>query len=186
MNDVSFASPWLLFLLLAVPLLAALPYWWRRRLGPAGMRYAYNRLVSGNSRSLRLRLMPFVSALRFLALALVIVAAARPQVSDAREVIRGEGVDIAIALDISGSMGQTDFAPNRLGAAKQIVAEFIEERKYDRIGLVVFSREAFIQSPLLWTTTSCYSYSATCIWRTNWGSKTEQPWAAAWQRPPTC
>ena len=77
----------------------------------------------------------------------MIVAAARPQVADAREVIRGEGVDIAIALDISGSMGQTDFAPNRLGAAKQIVAEFIEERKYDRIGLVVFSQEAFIQSP---------------------------------------
>ena len=147
MSEVSFASPWLLLLLLAAPLLAALPYWWRRRLGPAGMRYADNRLVSGNSRSLRLRLMPFVSALPFLALALVIVAAARPQVSDAREVIRGEGVDIAIALDISGSMGQTDFAPNRLGAAKQIVAEFIEERKYDRIGLVVFSREAFIQSP---------------------------------------
>ena len=96
MNEVSFASPWLLFLLLAAPLLAApllaaLPYWWRRRLGPAGMRYADNRLVSGNSRSLRLRVMPFVSALRFLALALVIVAAARPQVSDAREVIRGEG-----------------------------------------------------------------------------------------------
>jgi Ca-activated chloride channel family protein len=146
-SEVSFESSRLLLLLLVVPLLAALPYWWRRRLGPAGMRYADNRLVSGNSRSLRLRLMPFVSALRFLALALLIVAAARPQVSDAREVIRGEGVDIAIALDISGSMGQTDFAPNRLGAAKQIVAEFIEERKYDRIGLVVFSQEAFIQSP---------------------------------------
>ena len=117
--------------------------------GARWLRYADNRLVSGNSRSLSLRVMPFVSALRFLALALalLIVAAARPQVSDAREVIRGEGVDIAIALDISGSMGQTDFAPNRLEAAKQIVAEFIEERKYDRIGLVVFSQEAFIQSP---------------------------------------
>ena len=96
---------------------------------------------------MRLRLMPYVSALRFLALALVIVAAARPQIADAREVIRGEGVDIAIALDISGSMGQTDFAPHRLAAAKQIIAEFIEERQYDRIGLVVFSQEAFIQSP---------------------------------------
>ena len=96
---------------------------------------------------MRLRLMPYVSALRFLALALVIVAAARPQIADAREVIRGEGVDIAVALDISGSMGQTDFAPHRLGAAKRIIAEFIEERQYDRIGLVVFSQEAFIQSP---------------------------------------
>ena len=147
MGELSFESPWLLFLLVAVPILTALPYWWRRRMGPAGMRYADTRLVSGSSRSLRLRVLPFVSALRFVALALLIIAAARPQVSDAREVIRGEGVDIAIALDISGSMGQTDFPPSRLGAAKEIVAEFVEERKYDRIGLVVFSQEAFIQSP---------------------------------------
>ena len=116
-------------------------------MGPAAMRYSDTGLVSTDGRSLRLRLMPYVSALRFIALALVIVAAARPQIADAREVIRGEGVDIAIALDISGSMGQTDFAPHRLAAAKQIIAEFIEERQYDRIGLVVFSQEAFIQSP---------------------------------------
>ncbi len=147
MSDLSFESPWLLSLLLAVVVLAALPYWWRKRMGPAGMRYADTGLVSGSSRSLRLKVMPFVSVLRFLALALVILAAARPQVGDAREVIRGEGVDITIALDISGSMGQTDFTPNRLGAAKQIIAEFIEERKYDRIGLVVFSQDAFVQSP---------------------------------------
>ena len=88
-----------------------------------------------------------MSALRFLALLLIIVAIARPQMAEAQETIRGEGVDIAIALDISGSMGQTDFDPNRLGAAKEIVAEFIQERTYDRIGLVVFSQEAFIQSP---------------------------------------
>ena len=147
MSDLSFGSPWLLLLLPAVLVLAALPYWWKGRMGPAGMRYADTNLVSGRARSLRLRAMPFVPVLRFLALALVIVAAARPQVADAREVIRGEGVDIAIALDISGSMGQTDFAPHRLGAAKQIIAEFVEERQYDRIGLVVFSQEAFIQSP---------------------------------------
>lgn len=147
MSDLSFGSPWLLFLLLAVPLLAAAPHLWRRRMGPAAMRYADTGLVSGGGRSLRLRLLPWVSALRFIALALVIVAAARPQVADAREVIRGEGVDIAIALDISGSMGEEDFAPNRLSAAKQIIAEFIEERRFDRIGLVVFSQEAFVQSP---------------------------------------
>ena len=147
MSDLSFGSPWLLFLLLAVPLLAALPRLWRGRMGPAAMRYADTGLVSAGGRSVRLRLMPYVSALRFIALALVIVAAARPQIADSREVIRGEGVDIAVALDISGSMGQTDFAPHRLAAAKQIIAEFIEERQYDRIGLVVFSQEAFIQSP---------------------------------------
>ena len=56
-------------------------------------------------------------------------------------------MDIAIALDISGSMGQQDFDPHRLDAAKEIIADFIVERKYDRIGLVVFSRDAFVQSP---------------------------------------
>ena len=56
-------------------------------------------------------------------------------------------MDIAVALDISGSMGETDFAPHRLGAAKQIIADFIDDRRYDRIGLVVFAEEAFIQSP---------------------------------------
>ena len=147
MGEISFESPWLLFLLLTVPLLAAAAYLLRRRTGPAAMRYADTRLVSAGGRSLRLRLMPYASALRFIALALLIVTAARPQIADAREVIRGEGVDIAIALDISGSMGQTDFAPHRLGAAKQIIGEFIDERQYDRIGLVVFSQEAFIQSP---------------------------------------
>ena len=147
MSDLSFGAPWLLFLLPAAVVPAMLPYFWKRRMGPVGMRYGDTRLVSGNSRSLRLRVMPFLSVLRFLALALVIVAAARPQVGDAREVIRGEGVDIAIALDISGSMGETDFEPHRLGAAKEIIADFIEERKHDRIGLVVFSREALIQSP---------------------------------------
>lgn len=147
LSDLSFDSPSLLLLLLAVPALAALPYWWRRRLAPAGMRYSNTGLVSGESRSRRLRLMPFVSALRFLALALVIIAAARPQVGESRHVVRGDGVDIAIALDISGSMGQTDFVPNRLEAAKQIVAEFIGEREFDHIGLVVFAQDAFIQSP---------------------------------------
>ena len=146
MSGFSFASPWLLLLLIGVPMLAAMPHLWQRHMAPAVMRYADTRLASGN-RSLRLRAMPFIPTLRFLALALLIIAVARPQMAEAREVIRGEGVDIAIALDISGSMGQTDFAPNRLGAAKEIVAEFIEERTYDRIGLVVFSQEAFIQSP---------------------------------------
>ena len=147
MSDLSFGTPWLLLLLPGVFLLAALPYVWKRQMAPVGMRYADTGLVSGIGSSVRLRVMPFVSVLRFVALALVIIAAARPQSADAREVIRGEGVDIAIAVDISGSMGAQDFDPNRLEAAKEIIADFIEEREYDRIGLVVFSLNAFVQSP---------------------------------------
>ena len=147
MSDLTFQSPFLLLLLPAAFAPAVLPYLWKRRMGSVTMSYADMGLLPETRMSLRLRLMPFVSMLRYLALALVIVAAARPQLADAREVIRGEGVDIAIALDVSGSMGETDFDPNRLGAAKEIIADFINERNYDRIGLVVFSREAFIQSP---------------------------------------
>lgn len=147
MSGLSFESPWLLLLLPVVVVVGLLPYLWRRRIGPAGIRYADNSLVVSRGRSLRLRIAPFVPVLRFLALALVVAAAARPQVADAREVIRGEGVDIAVALDVSGSMGETDFVPHRLGAAKEIIAGFIEERQFDRIGLVVFAEEAFIQSP---------------------------------------
>ncbi len=147
MSNLTFGAPLLLVLLPVVILAALLPYLWRRRMGPVGIRYADIGLVSVWGRSLRLRAMPFVPALRFLALALIIVAAARPQTVNAREVIRGEGVDIMVAIDISGSMGQTDLEPHRLGAAREIVAGFIADRRYDRIGLVVFSRKAFIQSP---------------------------------------
>ena len=147
MSDLTFQSPLLLLLLLVAVVPTVLPYLWKRRMGAATMSYADTGLLPGTRKSLRLRLMPYVPMLRFLALALIVVAAARPQLADAREVIRGEGVDIAIAVDVSGSMGETDFEPHRLGAAKEIIADFINERKYDRIGLVVFSREAFIQSP---------------------------------------
>ncbi|RPJ58970.1 MAG: VWA domain-containing protein, partial [Dehalococcoidia bacterium] len=85
--------------------------------------------------------------MRYLALILLIVALARPQSGHTREIIYGEGVDIAIVLDISGSMAALDFEPNRLGAAKQVIHDFIEGRQYDRIGLVIFSKEAFSQVP---------------------------------------
>ena len=62
--------------------------------------------------------------------------------------VKGEGVDIALALDISGSMSSLDFEPkNRLEAAKTVISDFVEERQYDRLGLVVFASESFIQSP---------------------------------------
>jgi Ca-activated chloride channel family protein len=87
-------------------------------------------------------------ALRLLVLTLLILATARPQTSREREIIRGKGVDIVMALDISGSMAALDFEPdNRLEAAKHVIDAFVEERRYDRIGLVVFAREAFSQSP---------------------------------------
>jgi Ca-activated chloride channel family protein len=79
---------------------------------------------------------------------LVIIAVARPQSGQAREIVTGEGVDIVLALDISGSMSAEDFVPlDRLEAAKEVIADFISERKYDRVGLVVFAANAFTNSP---------------------------------------
>jgi Ca-activated chloride channel family protein len=79
---------------------------------------------------------------------LVIIGLARPQTGQAREIINGEGVDITLALDISGSMASLDFEPeNRLAAAKRVISDFVQERPYDQIGLVVFASDAFNQSP---------------------------------------
>ena len=147
MNALHFDSLWMLLLLPAAAVPFLLPYLWKERMGPVGMRYSYAGLVGASGGSLRIRLVQIEPLLRFTALVLLIVAAARPQLGSVQEIIRGEGVDIAVAIDISGSMGETDFQPHRLGAAKEIVAQFIDERQYDRIGLVVFSRDAFIQSP---------------------------------------
>jgi Ca-activated chloride channel family protein len=80
--------------------------------------------------------------------AFIIVGLARPQLVQARQIVHGEGVDIALALDISGSMASLDFRPqNRLEAAKAVISDFVEERPYDQIGLVVFANSAFNQSP---------------------------------------
>ncbi len=143
-----FESPWLLSLLFLIPLLVAWIFWARGRSGPSGLRYADVKLASGPTRSWRIVFRPVLTALRLVALALIIIAVARPQTGQAREIIRGEGVDIALALDISGSMASLDFEPqNRLEAAKRVIAEFVQTRPYDQIGLVVFASNAFSQSP---------------------------------------
>ena len=142
-----FVSPWLLSLLFLLPLLAAWPMvtkQWR----PSALRYADVRLVNKPIRSWRVYARPVLTLLRMLVIALVIVALARPQTGQAREIVTGEGVDIALALDISGSMASLDFEPqNRLEAAKGVIDDFVGKRPYDQIGLVVFASNAFNQSP---------------------------------------
>ncbi|OFY50893.1 MAG: aerotolerance regulator BatA [Bacteroidetes bacterium RBG_13_46_8] len=93
-----------------------------------------------------LRHLPFL--LRMTALAFIIVVLARPQSTDRQEKTTTEGIDIILAIDISGSMLARDFTPDRLEAAKDVAIEFISGRPYDRIGLVVFSAESFTQCPL--------------------------------------
>ena len=100
----------------------------------------------GKSLRVRLRWLPY--ALRIIAVAAMVVALARPQSRLSRQEMKVEGIDIVLAMDISGSMLAEDFRPNRLEAAKNVAADFIEGRKSDRMGLVVFAGQAFTQVPL--------------------------------------
>lgn len=143
-----FAHPWLLLLLLLPPLALSLPYFTRRFRTPA-LRFPDTTRFDGLPQSPRQRWRLLPGLLRLAGLLLVVLALARPQSGQAREVVEGEGVDIVLALDISGSMASPDFEPlNRLEAAQQTSAEFVQARRYDRIALLVFAGEAFIQSPL--------------------------------------
>jgi Ca-activated chloride channel family protein len=143
-----FAAPWLLTLLLIIPLLANVLQRKQARHQTASLRFANVNLLR-QQRTWRATLRPLLTVSRLLALALLIVGLARPQLAQAKEIVHGEGVDIVIAQDISGSMASLDFQPqNRLEAAKTVVQDFISRRTYDRIGLVVFAHEAFNQSPM--------------------------------------
>jgi Ca-activated chloride channel homolog len=146
--NFQFAFPWLLSLLVFVPILGYLLHRRQGRHQIAGLRFASLDAV-GRARTWRSMLRPLLSLARLLALALMIVGLARPQLAQAKEVVRGQGVDMIIAQDISGSMASLDFQPqNRLEAAKTVINDFISRRTYDRIGLVVFAQEAFNQSPM--------------------------------------
>ncbi len=92
------------------------------------------------------RHLPFI--LRLLAISCIIVALARPQTRDDEELVNGEGVDIVLCIDVSGSMLAQDFTPNRIEAAKEVASNFVAGRPTDRIGIVIFSGEAFTLCPL--------------------------------------
>ncbi len=142
-----FESPHLLWLLtLLVPAVAC--YIWRTRQGGAAIRISSVDGVARAPRTVRywLRHLPF--ALRIAALALIIAALARPQDIEQNARTNTEGIDIMLAVDVSGSMLARDFKPDRITAAKEVAGSFIADRYGDRLGLVVFAGEAYTQSPL--------------------------------------
>ncbi|MBO4481773.1 MAG: VWA domain-containing protein [Bacteroidales bacterium] len=144
---MTFAHPWILLGLLLIPLMVA--WWiWRYRKQEAAVQHSDIDVFDGVNKTLRVRLRWFPYALRIIAVAAMIVALARPQSRLSRQEMKVEGIDIVMAIDISGSMLAEDFSPNRLEAAKKVAADFIEGRKSDRMGLVVFAGEAFTQVPL--------------------------------------
>lgn len=147
MDIMRFANPDLLWLLLV--LLPMIGYYvYRTFQGGSSVTISTISGVENAPRSAKyyLRHLPFV--LRCAAVALLIVAIARPQNSESNSNSTTEGIDIVLALDISTSMLARDFEPDRITAAKDVAAKFIADRPNDRIGLVVFAGESFTQSPL--------------------------------------
>jgi Ca-activated chloride channel family protein len=142
-----FAYPWVLWFLLLIPILASV-YWRRRKKMVTEVTFSSVQPFDHIPGSLREKLRNIPVGLRLLALALFIVALARPQSVSSKENVSTEGIDIVLLIDISGSMLAEDFTPNRMLAAKQVANEFIDGRTSDRIGLVIFSAESFTQCPL--------------------------------------
>ena len=147
MSGISFALPDLLWLLLLVPAMIAF-YVWRQRLSFATLKMPGLDPFKGSPAGFRNYLRHVLFGLRILSVTLLIIALARPQLSDSFQDISTEGIDIILAVDISGSMLARDFKPDRLEASKDVATQFIAGRPYDRIGLVVFSGESFTQCPL--------------------------------------
>jgi len=147
---MTFAHPFLLLLLLLLPLAA----WLKGRRGqPPAFLYSSVKLVEGLTRARRSRAGNLLAALRWLVLALFLVALAQPRLTKSTTEVKASGIDIVAALDLSGSMISEDFEVrgervNRVNMAKSVLRDFIDKRPNDRIGLVVFAREAYIATPL--------------------------------------
>ena len=142
-----FADPAWLWLLAALPFAAAAA-WLRERRGAAVAFPGLSRLA-GSRRGLRQRLRHAPAILAGLGLGLGCGALARPQSGSVRENVTNRGIDIVVALDVSGSMAAEDFQPrNRIAVAKEVVGDFIRRRTSDRIGLVIFAAQSLTKSPL--------------------------------------
>ena len=147
---MTFGHPWFLLLLLLLPVMA----WLKGKRGtPPAFLYSSVQLVRAVLNVSRSRAGSFLAALRWLALALLIIALAQPRLTKSQTHIKASGIDIAVAIDLSGSMASEDFVVgngrvNRIQMAKTVLGKFIEKRPNDRIGLIAFATGAYIAAPL--------------------------------------
>lgn len=147
MFGYEFADPeYFLILVLLVPLI--LWYIFREKRSHADLQFSSLRAFKGIKHAGRVWLRHVLFVLKLLAIVFLVTALARPQSSNSWQTYSSEGIDIVLALDISGSMLARDFTPDRLEAAKEVATKFILERPQDKIGLVVFAGESFTQCPL--------------------------------------
>jgi Ca-activated chloride channel homolog len=146
LQDIQFEWPWALVLLLLLPAI----YWWLQKKGryqqPVMVVSALPPLVHGYNLKTALRNLPDI--LKALAFVLIIISMAMPFRYRSLEINRGKGIEIVLCLDISGSMLAQDFKPNRLIASQEVARDFIEKRKGDKIGLVIFSGQSLTLCPI--------------------------------------
>ena len=147
MKGITFAEPLYLWLLLIVPAILAF-YILKQHKANASIRVPGLSPFQNGRKTFRHYLRHILFAFRLAAVILLIFVLARPQATNRFQDVSTEGIDIVLAMDISGSMLARDFKPDRLEASKNVATEFISGRPYDRIGLVVFSGESFTQCPL--------------------------------------
>ena len=146
-KHITFAHPQYFFLLLLVPIGIFWIYQFKKK-QQATFTVSTLQGLTGLAESSLIKWKGILHVLRILSFICIVIALARPQTSNVNETINSEGLDIVMAMDISGSMLAEDFHPNRIEAAKKVATEFIENRPTDRIGLVIFSGESFTQCPL--------------------------------------
>ena len=147
MDKVTFLNPEFFWLLLLIPIAIAWLYW-------KGNHQTATLKISSlqgfkSSNSLMVRLKPMLNVFRLLALSSLIVAMARPRTVDVSNKTKTtKGIDIVMAVDVSGSMLAKDLKPNRMEGLKRVAADFVDERPNDRIGLVLYASEAYTKTPV--------------------------------------
>jgi Ca-activated chloride channel family protein len=144
---LEFEQPWWLLLMALMPVL----YWWHRRLGEKHegiIRFSSLKLFQIASIQSSRRIARILHGVKYALISLVVIGLARPQLKDVIQETQIEVIDIVLVLDISSSMRAADLKPNRLEATKKAARRFIDDRPYDRIGLVVFAAQSFIHCPL--------------------------------------
>ena len=146
LNNISFAAPQFFLLGLLLPIMIV--WYVKKNAGSqAGIKVSSAKSFAGlSSWKTMLRHLPFL--LRLLSIAFIIAALARPQTKTDEQQAEGDGLDIVLCIDVSGSMTAQDFIPNRMEAAKKVAQDFIDSRLTDRIAIVIFSGESFTQCPL--------------------------------------
>ena len=144
-TNIEFAQPYFFALFLLIPILI---FWYAKTNNrrSASIQISTTTAKGLGTWKVSFRHVPFIC--RIICIAILITALAKPQTSNEEKNTEGEGIDIILCIDVSGSMSAQDLTPNRLEAAKNVAIDFINRRPTDRIGIVIFSGESFTQCPL--------------------------------------